>query len=294
MINQTVLMSGAQYFDDTYAINAHMNSQVSVDADQAVKEHAAIRKALESAGVTVKIVEPPVNCQDGVYTANWALVRGDTAVLSRLPNARQAEEPYAEKILRDLGKKVIEVPDNLRFSGQGDALPCGNYLFMGSEYRTDLAAHEFISKSLGYEVISLQTIPKRRMFGFGPRVINKQTGWPDSYYYDLDLALAVLRDPENSQKGLIAWCPEVFTRTSRQKLHQFDGVDKIEISRQEATKGLALNLVSTGETVIMSSNAPKFQEQLESLGFKIITPKVTELRKGGGFIRCTSLTLDNA
>lgn len=287
-------MSGAQYFSDQFAINAHMDSKIPVNVDRTVAEHHAIKEALERAGIKVTQVDPPVDCQDGVYTANWALVRGTTAVMSRLPNKRQAEEPYAERLLKDMGKSIVKVPDNLRFSGQGDALPCGNHLFIGSEYRTDLAVHEFVGRTLNYEVISLQTIPKRRFFGLGPRVINKETGWPDSYYYDIDLALAILKGPENGRKALIAWCPEVFMSISRKKLRDFDGVDKIEVSRQEATTGLALNLVSTGQTVIMSNNAPIFQAELEKRGFSVITPDVTELRKGGGFIRCTSLTLDNA
>jgi len=286
-------MSGADYFDDTFAINAYMNSHVPIDRTAAMAEHAAIKDALESAGITVIKTPAPADCQDGVYTANWALCRGDTAIMSSLPNKRKAEELTALKVLQDLGKKIIKVPEGMRFSGQGDALPCGNYLFMGSEYRTDATAHDFVGNTLGYEVISLQTIPKRRFFGWGPRVINRQTGWPDSYYYDLDLALAVLRPPVGEQKGLIAWCPSAFTKESRQKLRSLEAVEKIEVSRQEATKGLALNLVSTGETVVMSTDAPLFKAELEKRGFKVLTPPVTELRKGGGFIRCTSLTLDN-
>ncbi|MDB5163845.1 MAG: hypothetical protein JWS12_463 [Candidatus Saccharibacteria bacterium] len=287
-------MSGADYFSDQFAINAYMNARVPVDVAAARAEHQQIKQALEQAGVKVIQVPPPADCQDGVYTANWGLCRGDTVVLSNLPNKRQAEEPYAQKVLQDLGKKLVKLPNHWRFSGQGDALPCGNFLFIGSAYRTDAAAHDFVGKTLGYEVISLQTIPKRSLFGYGPRVINKETGWPDSYYYDIDLALAVLRPPSEGQKGLIAWCPEVFTRESWAKLHAFDNVDKIEVARAEATHGFACNLVSTGETVIMSARAPKFKAALESRGFKTITPLITELGKGGGYIRCTTLTLDNS
>lgn len=285
-------MSGADYFSDQYAINAHMDSSVPIDILAAMEEHAGIRAALETAGIQVTQIAPPESSQDGVYTANWALVRGDKAVLARLPNVRKSEELYAESVLMSQGKQVVRVPDNLRFSGQGDALACGDYLFMGSDYRTDQAAHDFVGHTLGYEVISLLTIPKRRWFGLGPAVTNKTTGWPDSYYYDLDLALAILRGPTGLDRGLIAWCPEAFTPESRARMHVFDGVEKIEVSRAEATNGLACNLVSTGETVIMSAHAPKFQRELEKRGFKVITPKAEELKKGGGFIRCITLTLD--
>lgn len=291
MFNQVVLMSGADFFDDGYAINAYMDDQVPIDVAAAKREHAHIQQALESAGVTIHKVTPPLDCQDGVYTANWALIRGDKAVMSRLPGPRQAEEPYARKVLADLNKEIIEVPEGLRFSGQGDALPCGDLLFAGSGYRTDRAVHDFLGDKLGYNVISLQTIPKRRWHGLGPRVINAASGWPDSFYYDIDLALAVLRPQTKDQKGLIAWCPEAFTRQSRRLLRSLDAVDKIEVSRAETTQGFACNLVSTGEIVIMSAHAPLFRAELERRGFTVITPEIVELAKGGGFIRCTTLTL---
>jgi len=294
-INTRVLMSGAEYFSDQFAINAHMDSKVLVDVDKALAEHASVRKALEDAGVEVVKVDPPANCQDGVYTANWALCRGTTAVMSRLPNKRKDEEPAAEQHLRDLGFDIVKVPDDLRFSGQGDALPCGNLLFAGSVYRTDPAVHAFLHDTLGFDVISLQAKPLRSFFGRGPRIINRTTGWPDSYYYDIDLALSVIQapDPAAGNKGLIAWCPEAFMKESAQKIRAVD-IDKIEISIKEARKAFACNLVSTGETVVMSAFAPKFKAALEARGLKTITPVITELGKGGGYIRCTSLTLDNA
>ncbi len=288
-MNQSVLMSGADFFDDSAAINPLMNSSVAIDRDKAQKEHEQIRAALSQAGVHIVQVAPPADCQDGVYTANWALVRGDTAVLARLPNARTAEEPYAEQILRDLGKKVVRVPDGLRFSGQGDALPCGNYLFCGSGYRSDAAAQAFAADTLGFERIQLQAVPKRNWLG--RPVANKASGWPDSYFYDIDLALSVLREPAPTERGLIAYCPQAFTKKSQAILRDFDAVDKIEVSLAEAKHAFACNLVSTGTAVVMSARAPQFKAELEKRNFTVFTPEITELAKGGGYIRCTTLTL---
>jgi N-dimethylarginine dimethylaminohydrolase len=290
-INQQVLMSGADYFSDQFAINAYMDATVPVNIEKARVEHAAIKQALEVAGVRVTQVAPPKDCQDGVYTANWALCHGDMAIMSRLPNKRKGEEPYAQQVLRDLGKKIVLVPDELRFSGQGDALPCGNYLLSGSVYRTDLAAHAFVAKTLDMEVISLQTKPLRTLFGRGTQVVNATTGWPDSYYYDIDLAISVIKAPDGVEKGLIAWCPEAFMKSSVAKIRALP-FDKIEVSLKEAKTAFACNLVSTGETVIMSAFAPSLKSELEKRGLKTITPEVHELGKGGGYIRCTTLTLD--
>ena len=284
MINTVLLMSGADYFDDGFAINAHMDAGVPVDVEKAKGEHEAIRKAFEQAGIQAIKVEPPAGCQDGVYAANWGLCRGNKVVLSSLPNKRQAETPYAEQVLRSLGKEIIHVPDGLRFSGQGDALPCGNLLFAGSVYRTDLAVHQFLADSLGYEVISLQTIPQTDVNG--RLLTNPVTGWPDSFFYDIDLALAVIRE------DLIAWCPEAFLPDSQAKIQALE-IDKIEVYLGETQKDFACNLVSTGETVIMSAHAPALHAELEKRGLTVIPINAGELAKGGGFIRCTSLSLDN-
>lgn len=273
-------MSSAQYFTDEFAINPYMNAAVAVDNHQAQREHAAIRAAFEAADIAVTQVPAPAGCQDGVYTANWGLIHGNTVILSSLPNKRQAEEAYAHKVLHDLGLQTIRAP--YRFSGQGDALACGDLLFMGSVYRTDPRMHDFVGDKLNYQVVSLQTVPLRDTNG--QPVTNPVTGWPDSFFYDLDLALAVIRP------DLIAWCPKAFTPQSQAKIQALS-LEKIEVSLQEATEGFACNLVSTGQTVVMSARAPQLQAALEARGLTIITPAIQELAKGGGYIRCVSLSL---
>jgi N-dimethylarginine dimethylaminohydrolase len=276
-----------------------MDKDIAVDREVAATEHRLIREALQDIGVKVVQVPAPQNCQDGVYTANWALIRGNKAIISRLPNARKGEEIYAAEVLRDLGKEVIILPEKFKkFSGQGDALQCGNYLFAGSSYRSTTGSQRFAADALGFELIQLRTVPVRSFFGyrndyFGWPAKNKASGWRDSFYYDIDLALAILRSPTDKSKGLIAWCPEAFTRRSRAKLRSFEGVDKIEVSAHEATTAFALNLVSTGKHVVMNAGATKFAADLKKHGLKPILLSNPELGKGGGSIRCTTLTLDN-
>ncbi len=291
LINTRVLMSDANNFSTDQPINPYYHP-TPVNLAGARLEHSSIHKLLVQAGIEVIKVDSPADSQDGVYTANWALVRGDKAILARLPGARQAEEAYAEKILTELGKTVIRVPDNLRFSGQGDALPCGNYLFCGNIYRSDLAAQEFAAKTLGFERIQLQTIPQ--LDALGKPVINMASNWPDSFFYDIDLALAVIKAPDVNQKGLIAYCPAAFTPESQAVLSSMDQIDKIEVSIEEAEYAFANNLISTGKTVIMSGRAPKLAASLKAHGLTIFSPNpdIIELAKGGGFIRCTTLTLD--
>lgn len=283
LINTHVLMSSTDYFDDSFAINAHMDDKIPVDLTKAANEHAAIADCFTQAGIHVTKVAAPQNCQDGVYTANWALVHRNAAVMANLPNKRKAEEPHALQTLQNLGYETIQLPENVHFSGQGDALICGDYLFVGTTYRTSPEAHYYLEKHLGLHVIGVQTVPQTDVQGI--EVINKVTGWPDSFFYDLDLALAVI------SPGCIAWCPEAFTAQSQATIRAIADLEKIEVSLQEAMEGFACNLVSTGEAVVMSSHAPQLQAALQARGLATFTPEVTELLKGGGFIRCTSLTL---
>lgn len=285
-------MSDALNFSAQQAINPYYFDS-HTDTTLAQKEHDSIKAALESAGVTVVKVSSPVDSQDGVYTANWALVRGDKAIPARLPNVRKAEEAHARTVLRELGKELIEVPEGLRFSGQGDALACGDFLFCGKGYRSDEAAQEFAANELGYTRIQLQTIPQ--LDETGNPVINPISGWEDSFFYDIDLALSIIRHPSDTEPGLIAYCPDAFTPESQLTLAELinsGAIEAITVSLKEAEEAFACNLVSTGETVTMGDGAPRLRGELEARGITVQTPHIQELSKGGGYIRCTTLTLD--
>ena len=282
MLNQKVLVSGADFFSFDAPINPYYDKN-PVNVDKAKSEHAEILENFRKAGIEIIQVPPPSTSQDGVYTANWALVRNGKAILARLPNARKTEEDYAEKVLLDLGLEVIRVPEGWRFSGQGDALPCGKFLLAGSGYRSDEKAQEFAAEILGFELVQLRTIPE--LDKNGQPVINSASGWADSFFYDVDLAISVLRD------DLIAYCPDAFDEKSRVKIAELP-MKKIIVSYEEATKGFACNLVSTGETVIMSEYAPELKSKIEKHGLKVLTVKAPELARGGGYIRCVSLALN--
>lgn len=273
-------MSGAEYLS-VVELNPYSKLENQPDQDLAIQELKSVKEAFEASGIEVIKVDAPKDCQDGIYTANWGLCWQGKTVMSSLPNLRRDEEAYARQVLESLGRKVIIPP--YRFSGQGDALPCGDYLFVGSHYRTDPRMHEFLESVFDCQVIGLRTVPE--LDKANQPVINAVTGWPDSYFYDLDIALSVLAP------DLIAWCPEAFDQPSQEKIAGLP-INKIEVSLHEARDAFACNLVSTGENVIMSDRAPLYQAELERRGFKTLTPHITELSKGGGYIRCCSLTLD--
>ena len=279
MINQKLLVSGADYFADTYEINPYY-TQNKIDINKAIAEHKLILDCFKEANIELIKVKPPKNCQDGVYTANWALIKDGIAVMSRLPEARKAEENYARKILEQQGIKTILVPGKHLFSGQGDSLRCGKYLLGGCGYRSAPEAQQFAADTLGLELIQLHAKPQ--LNPDGSEHINPVTNHADSFWYDIDLAVSVIDD------HTIAYCPDALDDQSNQKLQSLN-LDTILVDYEECTKGFANNLVSTGKHVIMSNKAPKLQSALEKRGLICLTPDVTELKKGGGYIRCVSL-----
>jgi len=283
MINTKLLVSGADFFADDFEINPYYNKE-TIDVKKAKKEHAAIVNCFKQAGIEIIKVAAPEGCQDGVYTANWALIKDGVAIMSRLPEARKGEEPYAKAQLQQLGYKCLEAPKGCLFSGQGDSLRCGKYLFAGKGYRSDAAAQAFAAKTLDLELIQLHTKPQ--LNPDGTEHINPVTNHADSFWYDIDLALSVI------DEHTIAYCPQAFDEASNKQLEALTDLDKIIVDFNECTTGFACNLVSTGKYVIMSNQAPKLQAELEARGLTCLTPNVTELKKGGGYIRCVSLWLN--
>ena len=282
MINQKLLVSGADYFTDDYKINPYY-TETKINREKAIAEHARIVECFREAGIEIIKVDPPKGCQDGVYTANWAIVKDGIAVMARLPEARKGEEAYARKKLEEQGIKTYLVPENYLYSGQGDSLRCGKYLFAGRGYRSDPEAQTFVADKLGLELIQVHANPQ--LNADGSIHINPATNHADSFWYDLDLAISII------DEHTIAYCPGALDEESNKKLEAIQDLDKIIVDYDECTKGFACNLVSTGKHVIMSANAPKLKSSLEARGLICITPEITELLKGGGYIRCISLWL---
>ncbi|MDT7796773.1 MAG: hypothetical protein QOI78_206 [Actinomycetota bacterium] len=262
-MNTTLLMSDARHFRVDYVINPYMDTAVQPDPAAVAAEHNALVSAHLAAERKVEFLTPAAECPDMVYTANAAVVRGRRAVLANLPAERRAETPYHREWFADNGFEVTESP--YAFSGQGDALAFGDLLLAGYGQRTDRRAHEVVADFLGYEVVPLRTT--------GPR------------WYDLDLAVAVVAP------DVLAYCPAALDEPSQARLRDL-GATLIEVSEPEAAR-FALNLVSDGRTVTMTTGTPRLAGELRDRGLMVVELDTTQLRKGGGGVRCTALTLDN-
>jgi N-dimethylarginine dimethylaminohydrolase len=267
-VNTELLVCDPTYFRLDYEINPYMNTAVQPDPAATAAQHEAIMTAHRDAGRHIWRLHSAWECPDMVYTANAAVVRGTRAVLGEPPPQRKAEIPYMRDWLIDHGLEVLDAP--YPFSGQGDALTCGDLLLAGYGQRTDRRMHPVLIDYFGYahdQLIPLRTI--------GPQ------------WYDLDLAVAVI-DPQT-----LAYHPQAFDRPSLRRLRALGerGIELIEVVAAEAAR-FALNLISDATTVTMTTGAPRLAAGLRDRGLHVVELDTTELAKGGGGIRCTALTLE--
>ncbi len=279
--NRRVLVTDAKHMA-TQGINAYEDTFAQPDRQGADKEHRAAVNAFRSMGVQVEQIASPRECLDGVFTANWALTWNGKALMSRLPNLRQSEEPHADAALQNLGFATKRA--GALFSGQGDALIISEgRVLMGSGYRTDPAAAKDIKKHLGLEPIIVRAKPKRHWLGFPLK--NKNTMLWESYFYDIDIAVGVIKP------DLLAVCFDALTDEGKAAIKKLKNVSIIPVDLREARDALACNLVSTGEEVVMVDNAPKLAADLKAAGMKLQLLPNTQLRRNGGGFRCISLSL---
>jgi N-dimethylarginine dimethylaminohydrolase len=288
-INPTVLMTDTKYMSAT-GINAYEDLNHRPDKTVASGEFEKIQAILRDAGIKIIEKPSPQGQADGVYTANWAVTWKGKALLSRLPNTRQGEEAAAERHLTELGFECRRPATT--YSGQGDTLIFNEgETILGHGYRTDLTPGLLDDlKWLGVIPTIIQTKPLRAL-GMLWRKRNRVSGLFDSYYYDIDLAVAVIAP------NVLAVCFQALTFRSRRTIRALENrpinpVTIIPVVLSEARHAFACNLVSTGETVVMASGAPKFKADLERHGYRVLTAANNQFKLTGGGIRCVCLTLN--
>jgi N-dimethylarginine dimethylaminohydrolase len=266
VLNTHLLVSDARHFRIDYVINPYMDPADQPDPSAVAAEHEALVDAHVRAGRAVERMPTVAENPDMVYTANGAVVVDGVAVLGDPPAPRRGEIPHHRRALGELGLTVLEAP--FPFSGQGDVLACGDLLLTAHGRRTDPRMLPFLAENLGRTVVPLRTA--------GPE------------WYDLDLAVGVL------DAATVAWFPDALDAASRRRLAclaALEGIDLLEVSRPEA-EAFALNLVSDGRTVTMTTGAPRLAAELRDRGLAVDEIDTAQLRKGGGGVRCTALTLD--
>jgi N-dimethylarginine dimethylaminohydrolase len=262
---RTYLMCPPEHFAVEYVINPWMDATSPVDAELAVKQWERLRETLVELGHRVHVLAPQVGLPDMVYAANGAFSVDATVYGARFRYPQRHAEAAAHQAFylgagepgRAGWRFVAPTQTN---EGEGDFayLPGPGLILAGYGFRTEPAAHAEAQEVLGRPVVSLRLVDPR--------------------FYHLDTALAVLDD------RTIAYYPGAFSTSSQAVLRQlFPGA---LLATEQDALAFGLNLVSDGRHVVLGSEASALAARLAAAGYLPRPVELTELKKGGGGVKC--------
>src|SRR3954452_17675155 len=261
------LMCPPEDFGVLYEINSWMRKEVVVDRDLAHEQWQQLVSVLREAGAEIELMEPHEDVPDLVFTANAGIVNGTQFVPSRFRHPeRQAETPFDVEWFTSRGWKIDELPLGVSHEGAGDALPFGGVLVSGYRFRSDAAAHAYLSRLTGAAVRSVELVDER--------------------LYHLDITFC----PLDERRAIVA--PLGWDRYGC-KVMEALVPEPLVLDDDEALQ-FAANSVVVGTTVIMPACSPRVGRQLEAWGFDVVVSPMSEFLKAGGGCRCLTLALDVA
>jgi len=261
-----LLMCRPDHFGIYYEINPWMDRRRPADKATAVRQWEALHQLLtEELEVQVELLPSVPGLPDLCFTANAGLVVGDLFVSSRFRYAeRVAETPHATGWFRERGYRIVSVSNSGCFEGEGDMLFCGDELFGGYRFRSDLEAYGAVREVLGLMVHPLELV--------------------DPWFYHLDTCFCPLGP------GQAIYYPEAFSSTSRRLLKEtVPGL--IPVTTAEAHH-FTCNALCIGRAVVMNAGCPHIARYLTEAGYHVHEVETTEFLKAGGGPKCLALFLD--
>lgn len=261
MIHRTYLMCEPAYFGVSYAINPWMDPAIPVDRELAVKQWHRLRETLLELGHTVHELPPQEGLPDQVYAANGGFTLDGLAYGARFRYPqRTAEAALHRRWYQRHGFRFV-APHAVN-EGEGDLVWTGRVILAGYGFRTDPAAHREVWRFFGKPVVRLRLVDPR--------------------FYHLDTALAPLG-------SRVAYYPGAFSPGSRRVLARLFP-DAIIADEQDAA-AFGLNVVSDGRHVVLNTDATGMAARLARAGYTPVPVELSELRKGGGSVKCCAQEL---
>jgi N-dimethylarginine dimethylaminohydrolase len=258
-MSRTYLLCPPEHFAVEYVINPWMDATAPVDADLAVKQWELLRETLVELGHRVHVLAATPGLPDMVFAANGAFSVDGTVYGARFKYSQRLAEAATHRDFYLAGGWRFVAPTQTN-EGEGDFayVPGAGLILAGYGYRTEPAAHAEAQEALGRPVISLRLVDPR--------------------FYHLDTALAVLDDHR------IAYYPGAFSTASQVVLRQL--FPDALLATENDAMAFGLNLVSDGHNVLLSGEATGFADRLAQAGYRPRLVELTELKKGGGSVKC--------
>ncbi|HKN47283.1 MAG TPA: TIGR00300 family protein [Candidatus Polarisedimenticolia bacterium] len=251
-----------------YVINPWMEGNIGrTDGELARRQWETLEEAL-AARAALQFVEPVPGLPDMPFTANAGLVHGETFIPTRfrVPQ-RQPETPHLTAWFRERLYRIVELPAEATFEGEGDALfqPGEALLWGGYGVRTSLQAHRDLAELLDVEVVPLRLVDER--------------------FYHLDTCFCALPG------GRVLYYPEAFDRDSVETIAGRMGArDRFEVDATDALN-FACNAVVTNGSFITNFASEGLRRQLATWGYEVVVCPLSEFVLAGGAAKCLVLRL---
>jgi dimethylargininase len=227
----------------------------AVDLDLARRQWEGYVDALHREGWETIEVPGADDCPDAVFVEDAVVVYGDLAVITR-PGAdeRKPETAAVEEVLREQGYRIarIEAPGTL---DGGDVLKHDGTVWVGMGGRTNDAGVDQLAAALEPEGARVLGVPLTKV---------------------LHLKSAVTALPDGTVVGYppLVDDPEVWPSF-------------LEVPEEAGSHVVLLD----GETVLMSTSAPRTADLFADRGLRVVAVDMTEFEKLEGCVTCLSVRL---
>ncbi|MCC6146159.1 MAG: N(G),N(G)-dimethylarginine dimethylaminohydrolase [Anaerolineaceae bacterium] len=230
----------------------------SPDELLALEQHAAYCRALQDCGLKLATLGPDLNYPDSTFVEDPAILLPTAAIITRPGAASRAGEVVSMR--RELGRfysKFYEITSPGTLEG-GDICKADNHFFIGISNRTNEEGARQLSEFLAQEGYTSSMVDIRNI----PGILHLKTGI--AYLGNHTLILVErLRDHP-----------------------MFKDYRTISVDPQE---NYAANCILINGRVLIAKGFPKFQSQLEALGYNTLPLEVSEFEKMDGGLSCLSL-----
>ena len=255
-------------YDVDYVINPWMDGNVHASSRELADAQWRNLYAALSRVAEIVLVEPQPGSPDMVFTANAGLeLDGCVALSSFFHPERQGEELHFRRWFEGRGYQVLELPREIAFEGEGDALFATDLsrLWIGEGPRTAASSHQLLVDAWDVELVPLCLMDPR--------------------FYHLDTCFAPLSD------GSAMYFPDAFDAASLRRIESFYVPAKRIVVGESDAGRFACNAVNVERTVVLNRVSPELSNQLKSRGFDVVEIDLSEFLKAGGAAKCLVMTL---
>ena len=267
-LRPALLMCAPSLYAVDYVINPWMQGNVGASSQsRAMQQWHRLHDTLTRLA-QVHLIEPVKGSPDMVFTANAGLARdGIVAISSFLHPERQGEEPHFRRWFEQAGYRVVELPRDTPFEGEGDALfsSDGSRLWVGHGPRTAHGSHALLASLWNTRITSLKLVDPR--------------------FYHLDTCFAPLED------GSLLYFPAAFDAESNRAIEAFyTPGQRIAVNEDDAVR-FACNAVNLGRTIVLNQISQALSHTLAERGFHVVQLPLDEFLKAGGAAKCLVMKL---